>query len=108
MKVETKPELCSPLSVIANSQGSLCLLSNLRYLNQFLHFLSFKYEDLRIAALMFEQGEYNYVQVLFKVRVPPYRYHMTIVQHPSLCNTGSRLLLKKPPNFYEDSTTCTK
>ena len=38
--------------------GKLRLVLNLRYLNQFLHVVSFKYEDLRIAALMFEEDEF--------------------------------------------------
>ena len=58
MEVEEKPEVCSPLSVVGNPQGKLHLVLNLRYLNQLLHVLSFKYEDLRIVALIVEQGEY--------------------------------------------------
>ena len=52
--------MCSPLSVVGNQQGKLRLVLNLRYLNQFLHVLGLKYEDLRTAALMFEQGEYMF------------------------------------------------
>jgi len=54
--VQEKPVLCSPLSVVEGTK--LRLLLNLRYLNQFLHVLSFQYEDLCIAALMFEKDEY--------------------------------------------------
>ena len=50
--------MSSPLSVVSNSQGKLRLVLNLRYLNQFLYVLKFKYEDLRIAALLFEPDEY--------------------------------------------------
>ena len=56
-KVDTKP---SPLSVISNSVGKLCLVLNLWYLNQFLHVTKFKYEDLRVAALMFEKHEHMF------------------------------------------------
>ena len=56
-RIQEQPEVCSPLSVMGNLQGKLCLVLNLKYLNQFLHVWSFKYEDLHIAALMFEQGE---------------------------------------------------
>ena len=73
MRVEAKPEVCSPLSVVANSQGKLRLVLNLRYLNQFLHVVSFKYEDLCIAALMFEQGEY-----LFKFDLKSGYHHVDI------------------------------
>ena len=58
MKVSEKPYICSPLSVVSNATGKLHLVLNLRYLNQFLHVISFKYEDLRIAALMFEGDEF--------------------------------------------------
>ena len=56
LRVQEKPVLCSPLSVVEGTK--LHLVLNLRYLNQFLHVLSFKYEDLHFAALMFEKGEY--------------------------------------------------
>ena len=36
-RVEAKPWICSLLSVVSNSTGKLCLVLNLRYLNQFLH-----------------------------------------------------------------------
>lgn len=52
IKVDEKPYLCSPLLVVKNPAGKLL---NLKYLNQFLEIESFKYEDLRIAALMFEK-----------------------------------------------------
>ena len=52
------PYLCSPLSVVVKSEGKLCLVLNIKHLNKFLHVSSFKYEDLRTAALMFEKGEY--------------------------------------------------
>jgi len=77
MKVETKPEVCSPLSVVANSLGKLRLVLNLRYLNQFLHVVSFKYEDLRIAALMFDHGEY-----LFKFDLKSGYHHVDIWPEP--------------------------
>jgi len=50
--------LCSPLSVVANATGKLCLVLNLKYLNNYLHVIGFKYEDLRTVALMFEADEY--------------------------------------------------
>ena len=58
VQVSEKPYICSPLLVVSNSSGKLRLILNLRYLNQFLHVVSFKYEDLRIAALMFEEDEF--------------------------------------------------
>jgi len=73
MKVQSKPEVCSPLSVLGNPEVKLRLVLNLRYLNQFLHVQSFKYEDLRIAALIFEQGEY-----LFKFDLKSGYHHVDI------------------------------
>ena len=40
-----KPYICSPLAVAVNAEGKLCLVLNLRYLNQFLSQMKFKYED---------------------------------------------------------------
>ena len=70
LRVQEKPVLCSPLSVVEGTK--LCLVFNLRYLNQFPHVLSFKHEDLRIAALMFEKIEY-----LFKFDLKS-EYHVDI------------------------------
>ena len=56
--VQEIPYICSPLSVVANTQGKLRLVLNLRYLNQFLWADRFKYEDLRVAMLMFQKGDY--------------------------------------------------
>ena len=58
VKVQEIPHICSPLSVVANAQGKLRLVLNLRYLNQFLWTDRFKYEDLRVAMLMFQKGDY--------------------------------------------------
>ena len=59
-KVNKEPYVCSPLSVVSNSVGKLRLVLNLHYLNQSLHVTKFKYEDLRVAALMFEKHEYMF------------------------------------------------
>ena len=58
LRVRKKPHICSPLSVVSNSTGKLWLVLNLRYLNQYLYVLTFKYEDLRVAAVLFEADEY--------------------------------------------------
>ena len=44
--VNDRPYICSPLSVVSNSSGKLRLVLNLKYLNQFLHVLSFTLEQL--------------------------------------------------------------
>ena len=74
-QVDSQPYICSPLSVVSNSAGKLRLVLNLKYLNQFLHVLSFKYEDLRTAALMFEPGEY-----MFKFDLKSGYHHVDV--HP--------------------------
>ena len=56
-QVNKQPYLCNPLLVVENFTGKLRLVLNLKYLNQFLENDHFKYEDLRIAAVMFEQHE---------------------------------------------------
>ena len=75
LRVIERPHICSPLSVVSNSVGKLRLVLNLRYLNQYLHVLSFKYEDLRVAALLFDVNEY-----LFKFDLKSGYHHVDI--HP--------------------------
>ena len=75
IKVRESPHLCNPLSVVANSAGKLRLVLNLKYLNKFLHVISFKYEDLHTAALMFEKGEY-----MFKFDLKSGYHHVDV--HP--------------------------
>ena len=75
LRVSERPHICSPLSVVSNSVGKLRLVLNLRYLNQYLHVLTFKYEDLRVAALLFDAEEY-----LFKFDLKSGYHHVDI--HP--------------------------
>lgn len=58
VKVSTQPHVCSPLSVVSNTMGKQRLVINLRYLNGYLWKDKFKYEDMRIAMLLFQQGDY--------------------------------------------------
>ena len=58
LRVSERPHIYSPLSVVSNSVGKLRLVLNLRYLNQYLHVITLKYEDLRVAALLFDSEEY--------------------------------------------------
>ena len=74
-KVDAQPHVCSPLSVVSNAAGKLRLVLNLRYVNQFLHVMTFKYEDLRVAALMFEKFEF-----MFKFDLKSGYHHVDI--HP--------------------------
>ena len=58
VKVQYPPHLCSPLSVAVNSQEKRRLVLNLHYLNQILWTEKFKYEDVCVAMLMFQKGDY--------------------------------------------------
>ena len=60
VKVANQPHVCSPLSVVSNSVGKQRLVINLRYLNGYLWKDKFKYEDMRIAMLLFQQGDYMF------------------------------------------------
>lgn len=77
VRVHEKPYMCNPLSVVSNSAGKLRPVLNLRHLNQFLHVSHFKYEDLHVAALMFEKHNY-----LFKFDLKSGYHHINIhVEH---------------------------
>ncbi|KAL5517290.1 hypothetical protein EMCRGX_G002814 [Ephydatia muelleri] len=50
-KVEQKPTVCSPLSVVANGVGKKRLVVNLRHVNRYLMVQKFKYQDLRVDVM---------------------------------------------------------
>ena len=75
-KVSEKPFVCSPLSVEVNSEGKQRLVLNLKHLNQFLRKDKFKYEDLRVALLMFQKGDF-----LFKFDLKS-GYHQVDIYEP--------------------------
>ena len=54
-KVNELPVVCSPLSVVTNRVGKKPLVVNLRHVNRFLWKQKFRYEDLRVAMMMFKQ-----------------------------------------------------
>ena len=53
-RVEQKPTVCSPLSVVVNGVGKKRLVVNLKHVNRYLTVQKFKYEDLRAAMLLFK------------------------------------------------------
>ena len=57
-KVSARPHICSPLSVVTNADGKKRLVVNLRYLNQYLLKEKFKYEEMRVALLMLQSGDF--------------------------------------------------
>ena len=59
-EVEDMPFVCSPLSVVENSMGKKRLVVNLRHINKFLYKQKFKYEDLRVAMMLFKKGDYMF------------------------------------------------
>ena len=49
--VSAMPHICRPLSVVESNSGKMRLVTNLRH-------LKFKYEDLRVAMLLLEKGDF--------------------------------------------------
>ena len=60
---------------MTNSELKPFLVLNLRHLNQFLRKDHFKYEDLRVAMLMFEKGDY-----VFKFDLKAGYHHVDIFE----------------------------
>ena len=56
-EVQVQPHVCSPLSVVESASGKKRLVLNLRHVNKFLCKQKFKYEDLRVAMLLFLKGD---------------------------------------------------
>ena len=93
-KVIEKPYICSPLSVVENAEGKLRLVLNLRYLNQCLNQVKFKYEDLRVALLMFTQEDF-----LFKFDLKSGYHHVDIFE-PHQKYLGFAWEISNQINFY--------
>ena len=49
--------VCNPLDVVRNSAQKLCLIMDLRYVNQYLRSCKFKYDDIRTAADLFHKDD---------------------------------------------------
>ena len=60
---------------MSNSEGKLRLVLNLKHLNQFLRKDKFKYEDLRVAVLMFEKEDY-----MFKFDLKSVYHHLDVFE----------------------------
>ena len=74
-ELDVAPYICSPLSVVENGLGKKRLVINLRHLNRFLFKRKFKYEDLRIAMLLLQRGDY-----LFSFDLKSGYHHVDIAQ----------------------------
>ena len=59
-RVPAAPHVCSPLSVVVSGSGKKRLVINLRHVNRHLWKQKFKYEDLRVAMLLLERGDYMF------------------------------------------------
>ena len=70
------PVVCSPLYVVTNGVGKKLLVVNLRHVNGFLWKQKFKYEDLRVAIMMFEKGER-----MFSFDLKSGYHHVDVAQH---------------------------
>ena len=74
--VAEQPVVCSPLSVVVNGAGKRRLVVNLRHVNHYLKVQKFKYEDLRVAMLLFKPGEW-----MFAFDLKSGYHHVDIVEH---------------------------
>ena len=61
--------------MVINSEGKLRLVLNLKHLNQCLRKDKFKYEDLRVALLMFQKDD-----LLFKFDLKSGYHHVDIFE----------------------------
>ena len=74
--VAEQPYICSPVSVVENSAGKKRLVVNLRHINKFLWKRKFKFEDLRIAMMLFGRGE-----LMFNFDLKSGYHHVDIAAH---------------------------
>ena len=74
-EVDAAPIVLSPLSVVENNEGKRRLVLSLRHLNKFLYKQKSKYEDLRVAMLLIEKGDY-----LFSFDLKSGYHHVDIAQ----------------------------
>ncbi|KAL5506337.1 hypothetical protein EMCRGX_G007955 [Ephydatia muelleri] len=86
---------------VTNGVGKMRLVVNLRHVNGFLWKQKFKYEDLRVAMMLFEQGEWLYS---FDLKSG---YHVDVAKHHHKCVlNGSIATAGKPrgPRVEETGT----
>jgi len=84
----------SPTFVVENGKGKLHLVINLRYLNQFLWKDKFKYEDIHIAMLLFQNDDYMF---LFDLKSG---YHHIEIYEPHRCYLGFQWLFAGRAQFF--------
>ena len=75
--------------MVENYSDKLCLVLNLWYLNQFLYTPHFKYEDLRVDALLFERHEF-----LFKFDLKSDYHHYVFAVLPLGLSTACYIFTK--------------
>ena len=59
-EVKVQPHVCSPLSVVENARGKKRLVLDLRHVNKYVCKQKFKYEDLRVAMMLLDKGDYMF------------------------------------------------
>ena len=74
-KIDSKAFICSPLSVVNNSEGKLQLVFNLLHLNHAVFEEGFKYDDLRVATIMVEKEDF-----FFKFDLESSYHHVDIIE----------------------------
>lgn len=57
-QVSEVPKVVNPLTVAYNKKGKPRLVLDCRHINHFLHTFKFKYEDIKLAEVMFENGSF--------------------------------------------------
>ena len=67
-QVSYKPVVLNPLSVSVQPSGKKRLILDLRYVNRFTKKLRIKYDDWKIASLMFQKNDYMFS---FDLKGPP-------------------------------------
>ena len=83
MEVELTPVVCSQGSVIENSRGKRTLVANLKHLSMFIYGQKFKYEDLRVARLLFKKGDYLF---MFDLKSEYHHIDIAPIHHTYLGN----------------------
>ena len=57
-EVSETPKVVNPLTVAYTKTGKPRLVLDCRHINQYLHTFKFKYEDIKVAEVMFEKGSF--------------------------------------------------
>ena len=59
-QVQEIPKVVNPLTVAYNKNGKPRLVLDCRHINQYMHIFKFKYEDIKVAEDIFENGSFPF------------------------------------------------